>query len=69
MYWRRRGASVTTSAVTGVRRRGLDFRSDGDGSPGAVVARSESDRLKSSAVPGVPIAMTLVNRSGSYLRL
>jgi hypothetical protein len=61
-------AQIRLSLTDDGKLLGLNFRPDGDGGPGAVVACSEEDKLKSSA-GGVPIRMTLANRSGSNIRV
>jgi hypothetical protein len=61
-------AQIRLSLTDDGKLQGLNFRADGDGSPGAVVACSEEDKLRPSP-GGVPIRMTLVNRSGSDLRV
>jgi hypothetical protein len=61
-------AQIRLSLADDGKLQGLNFRPDGDGRPGALVACSEEDKLSSS--PGdVPIRMTLANRSGSDLRV
>jgi hypothetical protein len=62
-------AQIRLSLTDDGKLQGLNFRPDGDGSPGAVAACSEADRLQSPAATGILITMTLVNRSGSDLRL
>jgi hypothetical protein len=61
-------AQIRLSLTDDGKLQGLNFRPDGDGSPGAVVACSEEDKLTTSAA-GVPIRMTLANRSGSDIRV
>jgi hypothetical protein len=61
-------AQIRLSLTDDGKLQGLNFRPDGDGSPGAVVACSEEDKLKPS-LGAVPIQMTLVNRSGSDIRV
>jgi Domain of unknown function (DUF3471) len=64
-------AQIRLSLTDDGKLQGLNFRPDGDGSPGAVVACSEEDKLKSSTagVGGLSVRMTLVNRSGSEIRV
>jgi hypothetical protein len=61
-------AQIRVSLAADGKLQGLLFRGDGDGSPGAVVACSEEDKLR-PAPGGAPIRMTFANHSGGEIRV
>jgi hypothetical protein len=64
----RGAAQVRLSLTEDGKLQGLNFRPDGDGTPGAVVACSQESTLRPTTGTA-PIRMTFVNRSGSDIRL